>query len=144
MAARAVLSLASLVLSCCLRPDGESVYGAQVIGWTSNYQETLRELGLEDEDVLFPQGPDRGYTVLVEKYIHRITSTLRTWFVNILEVSVALSMEPKPYVASMPQQLPQPAPVILSSRFHFIPLFLHGRFKLHPAYRCQQGLGCCL
>lgn len=59
----------------------------QVIGWTSNYQETLRELGLEDEDVVFPQGPDRGYTLLVERYIQRTSSTLHTWFVNILEVS---------------------------------------------------------
>ncbi len=64
-------------------PDGHVI---QVIGWTSNYQETLRELGLEDEDVVFPQGPDRGYTLLVHRYIQRISTTLHTWFVNILEV----------------------------------------------------------
>ena len=58
----------------------------QVIGWTSNYQETLRELGLEEEDIAFPEGPDRGTTVLIDKYIARMRSTLHTWFVNILEV----------------------------------------------------------
>ena len=47
----------------------------QVIGWTSNYQETLKELGLEDADVGFPEGPDRGSTVLIAKYISRIRTT---------------------------------------------------------------------
>ena len=59
---------------------------AQVVGWTSNYQETLLELGLEEGEVGFPQGPDRGSTLLVSKYISRIRATLHTWFVNILEV----------------------------------------------------------
>ena len=59
---------------------------AQVIGWTSNYQETLRELGLEEEDIAFPEGPDRGTTVLIDKYIERMRTTLHAWFVNILEV----------------------------------------------------------
>jgi len=60
--------------------------GAQVIGWTNNYQETLRELGLEEDDIAFPDGPDRGSTVLIDKYISRISTTLHAWFVNILEV----------------------------------------------------------
>jgi len=59
----------------------------QVVGWTSNYQETLKELGLEDSDIVFPEGPDRGMTLLVNKYITRMHGTLHTWFVNILQVS---------------------------------------------------------
>lgn len=59
----------------------------QVVGWTSNYQETLKELGLEDGDIGFPEGPDRGMTLLVNMYITRMHATLHTWFVNILEVS---------------------------------------------------------
>ena len=58
----------------------------QVIHWTNNYQETLRELGLEDDDIMFPEGPDRGTTVLIDKYIERMRTTLHAWFVNILEV----------------------------------------------------------
>ena len=57
------------------------------MGWTSNYQETLKELGLEDCDIGFPEGPDRGMTLLVNKYITRMRATLHTWFANILEVS---------------------------------------------------------
>ena len=63
------------------------VASAQVVGWTSNYQETLKELGLEDGDIGFPEGPDRGMTLLVNKYITRMRGTLHTWFVNILQVS---------------------------------------------------------
>ncbi len=62
---------------------------AQVVGWTSNYQETLKELGLEDSDIVFPEGPDRGMTLLVNKYITRMRGTLHTWFVNILQVSAS-------------------------------------------------------
>ncbi|BDA50552.1 Exocyst complex component 3 [Coccomyxa sp. Obi] len=65
----------------------------KVIHWTNNYQETLRELGLEDDDIMFPEGPDRGTTVLIDKYIKRMRTTLHAWFVNILEAD--LSGEPK-------------------------------------------------
>ena len=58
----------------------------QVVGWTSGYQETLKELGLEDSDIVFPEGHDRGMTLLVNKYIMRMRATLHTWFVNILQV----------------------------------------------------------
>lgn len=58
-----------------------------MVGWTSNYQETLKELGLEDGDIAFPEGPDRGMTLLVGKYIARMRATLHTWFVNILQAS---------------------------------------------------------
>ena len=59
---------------------------AQVIGWMSGYQETLKELGLEDGDIGFPEGRDRGMTLLGAKYIPRMHATLHTWFVNILQV----------------------------------------------------------
>ena len=68
----------------------------QVIGWTSNYQETLKELGLEDGDVGFPEGPDRGCTVLVGKYIARIRTTLHAWFENILEACAFVPLPPVP------------------------------------------------
>ena len=58
----------------------------QVVGWASGYQETLKELGLEDGDIVFPEGHDRGMTLLVNKYIMRMRATLHTWFVNILQV----------------------------------------------------------
>jgi hypothetical protein len=72
---------------------------AQVIGWTSNYQETLKELGLEDADVGFPEGPDRGSTVLIAKYIARIRTTLHAWFENILEVGLPTAVPPSYFSA---------------------------------------------
>ena len=57
-----------------------------MVGWLSGYQETLKELGLEDSEIVFPEGPDRGMTLLVGKYIARMRGTLHTWFVNILQV----------------------------------------------------------
>ncbi len=63
---------------------------AQVVGWLSGYQETLKELGLEDNEITFPEGPDRGMTLLVGKYITRMRGTLHTWFVNILQVRLLL------------------------------------------------------
>ena len=65
---------------------------AQVVGWLSGYQETLKELGLEDSEIVFPEGPDRGMTLLVGKYIARMRGTLHTWFVNILQVRPLLQL----------------------------------------------------
>ena len=57
------------------------------MGWISGYQETLGDLGIEDEEARFPQGGSRGTTLLIDKYIERMHATLHAWFVNILEVS---------------------------------------------------------
>ena len=58
----------------------------QVMEWITEYQDTLRELGLEEEDLQFPAGKDRGSALLTEKYISRMEATVTGWFTNILEV----------------------------------------------------------
>ena len=70
----------------CASEQARCAVSMQVVGWTSGYQETLKELGLEDSDIVFPEGHDRGMTLLVNKYIMRMRATLHTWFVNILQV----------------------------------------------------------
>ena len=67
----------------------------QVMGWISGYQETLGDLGIEEEEARFPQGGSRGTTLLINKYIERMHATLHAWFVNILEAS-ALPAHPAP------------------------------------------------
>ncbi len=52
----------------------------------ADYHETLRELGIEEEDLQFASTSDHGNFQLTEKYISRVESTLITWFTNILEV----------------------------------------------------------
>ncbi len=64
----------------------EVAASAQVMGWISGYQETLGDLGLEEEEAHFPEGGSRGTTLLIDKYIERMRATLHAWFVNILEV----------------------------------------------------------
>lgn len=56
------------------------------MGWVSDYQETLRDLGVEEDQLHFPADRDRGTARLTEKYISRVEFTLATWFQNILEV----------------------------------------------------------
>lgn len=56
------------------------------MAWITDYQETLRELGIEEDSVQLPTGSDSGTYQLTEKYIARVESTLITWFNNILEV----------------------------------------------------------
>ncbi len=57
------------------------------MSWVGRYQDTCRDLGIEDDKLDFPKG--RGLTMLIDKYIDRIHQTLKTWFTNILEVSFA-------------------------------------------------------
>lgn len=57
-----------------------------MVGWISSYEEALRELGVAEEDVAFPQEPKRGAAVLMTTYIHRMKASLTNWFTNILEV----------------------------------------------------------
>jgi len=56
------------------------------MAWVTDYQETLRELGIEEADLQFPGGTDQGSYLLTEKYISRVEATLISWFANILEV----------------------------------------------------------
>lgn len=57
------------------------------MGWIMEYQQTLRDLGIGEDDLHFPTDSLRGISQMSEKYISRIESTLTTWFTNILEVS---------------------------------------------------------
>lgn len=56
------------------------------MAWIADYQETLRELGIGEDDLQFPTAMDHGTYQLTEKYISRVESTLINWFTNILEV----------------------------------------------------------
>lgn len=60
----------------------------QVIQWVSGYQESLGNLGVPEEDTAFPQGQQSGLQLLMQKYIQRMQATRKTWFTNILEVSL--------------------------------------------------------
>lgn len=66
--------------------------GLQVIKWISGYQETLANLGVPEEDTVFPQEKQSGLKLLMQKYIERMQATRKTWFTNILEVGVPPSM----------------------------------------------------
>jgi hypothetical protein len=66
------------------------------MAWVNDYQETLRELGIEEVDLQFPSGTERGSYLLTEKYISRLEATLISWFANILEVA-ARTPTPVPY-----------------------------------------------
>lgn len=57
------------------------------MAWVGDYQETLRELGIEEEDLQFPGSVENGTYQLTEKYMSRVESTLIAWFTNILEVT---------------------------------------------------------
>lgn len=87
------------------RHFGSGSPDAQVVGWLSGYQETLKELGLEDSEIVFPEGPDRGMTLLVGKYISRMRGTLHTWFINILQVRLPQQLNLTPGIL-LPHQIP--------------------------------------
>ena len=55
------------------------------MAWVGSYQDTCRELGIEDDDLEFPVGQGRGIGALVDKYTERVAGLLSTWFTNILE-----------------------------------------------------------
>ena len=56
------------------------------MAWVGSYQETCRDLGIEDADLEFPGGPGRGIGALVDRYTERTHVLLNKWFTNILEV----------------------------------------------------------
>lgn len=62
-----------------------SVY-PQVMGWVNQYHDTLRDLGIEEDELGFPSGSDRGIGMLTDKYIDRMRQQLNSWFTNILQV----------------------------------------------------------
>lgn len=57
----------------------------KVLAWVNQYQETLRDLGIEEDEVRFSDSSSRGEGLLLRKYVERLHSTLNTWCTNILE-----------------------------------------------------------
>ena len=57
------------------------------MGWVNEYSDTLRDLGIEEEELGFPAESDRGVGTLTDKYIERMRLQLNSWFTNILQVS---------------------------------------------------------
>lgn len=58
----------------------------QVIRWINDYQATLQDLGIEEEDTHFPTKEQSGMALLIDQYIRRMQATRQTWSQNILEV----------------------------------------------------------
>ena len=57
------------------------------MGWVNQYSDTLRDLGIEEDELGFPTGSDRGVGMLTDKYIERMRQQLNAWFTNILQAS---------------------------------------------------------
>ncbi len=70
--------------------------------WVGSYQETCRELGIEEAELEFPGGPGRGIAALVDCYTTRVHGLLNTWFTNILEVRFAMLFRPSSAVGLLP------------------------------------------
>lgn len=62
-------------------------FSCQVMGWVNQYHDTLRDLGIEEEELGFPLSADRGIGMLTDKYIDRMRQQLNAWCTNILQVS---------------------------------------------------------
>ena len=58
----------------------------QVMGWVNQYHDTLRDLGIEEDELGFPVGSERGIGMLTDKYIDRMHQQLNAWCTNILQV----------------------------------------------------------
>ena len=58
----------------------------QVMGWVNQCHDTLRDLGIEEDELGFPRGSDRGTGMLTDKYINRMQQQLNAWCTNILQV----------------------------------------------------------
>ena len=56
------------------------------MGWVTEYQETSRDLGIEEDRLQFPAGPGSGTWLMTEKYMSRVETTLVAWYTNILGV----------------------------------------------------------
>lgn len=74
-----------------------------VVQWVENYLETLRGLGIEEEELQMPKYPvlttsnetimeQSGFSLLIEKYMERTKESSTAWYLNIIESD--LSAEP--------------------------------------------------
>ena len=99
------------------------------MAWVTDYQETLRELGIEEADLQFPGGTEHGSYLLTEKYITRVEMTLISWFNNILEVI----LPPVPHPTRPPWPLSFPVLILVhttpphpSARYlHDLPILIN-------------------
>lgn len=68
----------------------------EVVQWVENYLETLRGLGIEEEELQMPKYPvlttsnetnmeQSGFSLLIEKYMERIKDSSTAWYLNIIE-----------------------------------------------------------
>ena len=57
-----------------------------MIRWINDYQATLQDLGIEEEESRFPTKEQSGMNLLIQQYIRRMQATRQTWSKNILEV----------------------------------------------------------
>ena len=60
--------------------------GLQVVRWASDYQATLQDLGIEEEDTRFPSKDKSGLALLMDKYIAGMRTTRQEWLQNIIKV----------------------------------------------------------
>lgn len=67
-----------------------------IIGWIESYFDTLRGLGIEEEELKFEQnysddsdGEKHVLSVLYDVYVERNRKSTSKWYLNILEVDVA-------------------------------------------------------
>lgn len=75
-----------------------------IVKWIEDYLETLRGLGIEEEELQMPRHPvlvnangvvaeESGLKLLMRKYMERIKESTTSWYMNIIESD--LSSEPK-------------------------------------------------
>ena len=64
-----------------------------MIRWINDYQATLQDLGIEEEDTRFPTKEQSGMALLIDQYIRRMQATRQTWSQNILEVLPLCSLQ---------------------------------------------------
>ena len=57
----------------------------QVVRWASDYQATLQDLGIEEEDTRFPSKDKSGLALLMDKYIAGMRTTRQEWLQNIIK-----------------------------------------------------------
>ena len=67
------------------------------MAWVNQYNETLRDLGIEEDKLGFPDEANRGMGMLTDKYIERMRQQLSSWFTNIIQVHahVISNQQPK-------------------------------------------------
>ena len=57
----------------------------QVVRWAADYQATLQDLGIEEEDTRFPSKDRSGLNLLMDKYIAGMRTTRQEWLKNIIK-----------------------------------------------------------